>query len=66
MSVDRKLLKNTNNSFQLFSQKGGRGRSVTFDSLNEAANNGFGKYPANGVEYSSCNPLNQQGGGYVL
>ena len=64
MSVDRKLLKNTNNSFQLFSQKGGRGRSVTFKSLNEAANNGFGKYPANGVEYTSCGPSNQQGGGY--
>lgn len=64
MSVNRKLLKNTNNSFQLFSQKGGRGRSVTFKSLNEAANNGFGKYPANGVEYTSCGPSNQQGGGY--
>ena len=66
MSVDKKLLKNTNNSFQLFSQKGGRGRSVTFQSLNEAANSGFGKYPAMGVEYTTCNPSNsnQQGGGY--
>ena len=62
MSVDKKYLKNTQNSFQLLAQKGGRGRSATFDSMNTAANAGLGKYPARGVLYESCD--SQSGGGY--
>lgn len=62
MSIDKKLLKNTQNSFQLLAQKGGRGRSATFDSMNTAANVGLGKYPARGVLYDSCEA--QSGGGY--
>ena len=42
-------------------QKGGRGRSATFDSMNTAANDGLGKYPARGVLYESCD--SQSGGG---
>ena len=61
MSVDKKFLKNTQNSFQLLAQKGGRGRSATFDSMNTAANDGLGKYPARGVLYESCD--SQSGGG---
>jgi hypothetical protein len=61
MSVDKKYLKNTQNSFQLLAQKGGRGRSATFDSMNTAANDGLGKYPARGVLYESCD--SQSGGG---
>ncbi len=61
MSVDKKFLKNTQNSFQLLAQKGGRGRSATFDSMNTAATDGLGKYPARGVLYESCD--SQSGGG---
>ena len=62
MSVDRKLLKNTQNSFQILAQKGGRGRSATFDSLNRDAVGGLGKFPSGGVLYDTCNT--QGGGGY--
>ena len=64
MSVDKKFLKNTQNSFQLLAQKGGRGRSATFDSMNTAANDGLGKFPARGVLYESCESQSGGGGGY--
>jgi len=69
MSVKSKYLKNTQNSFQLFSnkkllQKGGcagTGRSVTMTSLNNDASNGMGYSRAAGVPYVHCD---QKGGGY--
>lgn len=69
MSVKSKFLKNTQNSFQLFSnkkilQKGGcngSGRSVTMTSLNNDASNGMGYNRAAGVPYVHCD---QKGGGY--
>ena len=57
MSVNSGLLKNTQNSFQLFSNKKGGGscnrvgNSVTMTSLNNAANSGMGYNRAVGVPY---------------
>ena len=57
MSVKSKFLKNTQNSFQLFSNKKGGGscnrvgNSVTMTSLNNAANSGMGYSRAVGVPY---------------
>ena len=57
MSVKSKFLKNTQNSFQLFSNKKGGGscnrvgNSVTMTSLNNAANSGMGYNRAVGVPY---------------
>lgn len=72
MSVKSDLLKNTQNSFQLFSnkkilQKGGKsccgkiGNSVTMTSLNDAANSGMGYSRAVGVPYKHVG-----GGGYAF
>ena len=72
MSVNSDLLKNTQNSFQLFSnkkvlQKGGCngvGSSVTMTSLNNDASNGMGYSRAAGVPYVHCSQKGGAGYGF--
>ena len=71
MSVDSKLLKNTQNSFQWFQnakkQVGGKGRGygVNFSSLNNDANSGMGYNRASGLAYNQCGQSGGNGYGFT-
>lgn len=73
MSVDSKLVKNTQNSFQWFhnakkhAQAGGKGRGfgVSFSSLNNDANSGMGYNRAAGLAYKQCNQSGGNGYGFT-
>ena len=71
MSVDSKLLKNTQNSFQLFQlnkkQSGGKGRGygVSFSSLNNDAHSGMGYNRAAGLAYNQCPQSGGNGYGFT-
>ena len=71
MSVDSKLLKNTQNSFQWFQnakkQVGGKGRGygVNFSSLNNDANSGMGYNRATGLAYNQCGQSGGNGYGFT-
>tara|TARA_Y100000389_G_C17467122_1_gene526656 strand:- start:258 stop:851 length:594 start_codon:yes stop_codon:yes gene_type:complete len=62
MSVLTDLIGNSQDSFKTHAQRGGRGLSTTFSTLNAQANAGMGKYPAVGLHYDGCDK--QSGGGY--
>ena len=71
MSVDSKLLKNTQNSFQWFQdnkkQSGGKGRGygVSFSSLNNDAHSGMGYNRAAGLAYNQCGQSGGNGYGFT-
>ena len=71
MSVDSKLLKNTQNSFQWFQnakkQSGGKGRGygVNFSSLNNDANSGIGYNRASSLAYNQCGQSGGNGYGFT-
>lgn len=71
MSVDSKLLKNTQNSFQWFQdnkkQSGGKGRGygVNFSSLNNDAHSGMGYNRASGLAYNQCGQSGGNGYGFT-
>ena len=71
MSVDSKLLKNTQNSFQWFQdnkkQSGGKGRGygVSFSSLNNDAHSGMGYNRAAGLAYNQCPQSGGNGYGFT-
>ena len=62
MSIKSDLIGNSQDSFKThLAQRGGRGLSTTFSTLNAQANAGMGKYPV-GLHYDGCDK--QSGGGY--
>ena len=62
MSIQSHLIRNSQDSFKTHAQRGGRGLSSTFSTLNAQANAGMGKYSAVGLHYEHCDK--QSGGGY--
>ena len=62
MSIQSHLIRSSQDSFKTHAQRGGRGLSSTFSSLNAQANAGMGKYPSVGLHYDGCDK--QSGGGY--
>ena len=62
MSIQSHLIRSSQDSFKTHAQRGGRGLSTTFSTLNAQANAGMGKYPAVGLHYDGCDK--QSGGGY--
>jgi hypothetical protein len=62
MSIKSNLIGNSQDSFKTHAQRGGRGLSSTFSTLDAQASAGMGKYPSVGLHYDGCNK--QSGGGY--